>query len=414
MLFSSRRTLTFPSAVLPLLGSCLGALLLSGCFLGDAADGLACELDADCGLGVSCASDPEASGAKCCGGSCLVSGSTNGPGSTTATMGSESSSSSESGQTTAVDLCGNGVFDEGEICDATAPDGPDCGPTCTLCGNDFLDDGEGCDENDNPNCENCGYKSDCGNGAVGSGEVCDVWGLPEGQMCNRDCTELVLFDWPAQEVASSFCGEGVECVLWTQASASAAWGSGAYFNVGENWPGSSSWPEAILRSDPIAFPALRAGDVVNIAVSHSYDLNFEDPDPGIDRYVDYVELAVEPADGAALESADLPLGSEPIACVGTPGATIINDDCTNGVPAEDYCAAGLLRGAGQFPAEESGGSEVYEYTVPRGGWTPGDRSLRFTLRYDCGNLANGNPGSLPIDPDAWSISSVRVFVTSTG
>lgn len=405
MLLSSRRTLTLPSAALSLLGPGLGALLLCGCFLGDAADGLECELDADCGLGVECVADPAAAGAKCCGGSCLAAGTRTGPGSTSTATESESSASTEGSSTTMVEPCGNDVWDadQGEICDATAPDGPACGRNCTLCGNNEVDEGETCDNSDNKNCdENCNYTELCGNGSVELGEVCDVWALPEGQTCD-DCTEWVAFDWSARDMAGlgGFCSPDTDCTRWRVIPGSGVLGSGEYVQVGGPWSGPPAWPEAVLRTEPMAFPALRVGDVVRVTLNHEFALNYQ-IDPAL--YVDHVELALE-SGGSEPVVRNIVLGDDLISCTAS-----IGPDCRGRAVTEDYCAGGgPLRRAGGVSAPPSP-TTSYTYQVPADGLDAGEQRLRFTVRYDCSNFENGGTTALPVADDAWKIHGVRVSI----
>lgn len=450
MFFSSRRTPTLPSATLPLLGPGLSALLLSGCFIGDAADGLECELDADCGLGVVCAADPEAAGAKCCGGSCLVAADGTGPSSTSTATGSSSSTSESE---TDGELCGNDILDEGEICDATAPDGPECGPectlcgnglvdsdqgeecdesapggspcsaTCTLCGNDFLDPGEGCDNSDNGNCgEDCFYTKDCGNGSVDAGEACDVWGLPEGQTCNETCTEWLAFDWTAGDLGE-FCDEadGAECNRWERASDNAAWGSGVYFHNPDLWPDplldpileSPPFPEAVLRTRAIPLPALSAGDRVRVTLDHAISLNFQDNErDGNDNvYVDHVELSLEPVGDDDAIVRNIPFGSQTISCLGSIGTTLQCADGEAGSYCPDQTQEEFVGAAGELA--ELGVPQTYSYLVPEGGVPAGEHRIRFKVRYDCTNFANGGSNPRP-DPDAWTVQSVAVRVETSG
>ena len=89
-------------------------------------------------------------------------------------------------------LCGNGVIDPNEECDADA-DSPACDGDCTfiMCGDSHvnMESGEGCDTGEgNPNTPECNgrlcTKSDCGDSYYNpiSGEACDTGG--DSQACN--------------------------------------------------------------------------------------------------------------------------------------------------------------------------------------------------------------------------------------
>jgi len=110
-------------------------------------------------------------------------------------------------------LCGNGVVDVGEYCDAAdincnadctacaagrvarPRDNSDTG-VCTLCGNGIVDPGEVCDSTDfncNDSCSACvqyhspnsaGLCTRCGNGLLDKGEECDSFRLG----CQPDCS----------------------------------------------------------------------------------------------------------------------------------------------------------------------------------------------------------------------------------
>lgn len=75
--------------------------------------------------------------------------------------------------------CGNGVIDEGEICDdGNVESGDACSWNCLApanCGNEVEDPGEVCDPTVNPKCSfDCSALQDCGNGILDPGEECEV------------------------------------------------------------------------------------------------------------------------------------------------------------------------------------------------------------------------------------------------
>lgn len=339
----------------------------------------------------------------------MVVGNTTAPGSSSSTTGTDASTTEDDTSTTTVDgPCGNGVIDEGEECDATAPGGSPCSPICTLCGNGELDDGEQCDNPDNANCVGCSYESLCGNGTIDDAEVCDVWGLPPGQACSEECDAWTAVDWDARDksAAVEFCPEGVECPQWVQNESTKVWGSGEYLRNAEPWNEISQWPEAVLRGRAIELPQLAPGDRITVFLEHSYALNYEFIN-SMSRYVDYAELHLEPISGGG-EALDVPLGNEAIACDDAKGSNVIDSTCTS-FDSGEYCAAPLLRAAGVL----KNGSSNHAYVVPKEGLDAGDRRLRFTLRYDCFNFTNSGDTPLPED-DAWKISSVRVVVSKQG
>lgn len=138
------------------------------CFEGDAAHGLPCTQDLDCGLGDRCIEG-------FCGGP--MGGSTSGTGG--------SSDGTSEGTTDIPASCGNGVVDAGEQCEPAVPGTPDaaCDIDCTLpvCGDGLTN----------------GYAL---NTAVGDGvsvEQCDegeAGQVQDAATCDADCTEVVCGD----------------------------------------------------------------------------------------------------------------------------------------------------------------------------------------------------------------------------
>lgn len=115
----------------------------TSCFNGDAALGLPCESDDDCGLSYQCE-------AGFCGGAPATSGST---GPDESSSGSDSTSTSDSdgdetvgdgtedgGSSSGTVPCGNGRIDDGEDCDGSGRDTVDCDADCTFaeCGDGYV------------------------------------------------------------------------------------------------------------------------------------------------------------------------------------------------------------------------------------------------------------------------------------
>jgi len=122
--------------------------------------------------------------------------------------------------------CGNGVIDNGEMCETDDHCGP--GKSCTIgcecvdsCGNGLLEPGEECEKNSDCNggsvCSNCACVSSCGNGVIDAGEVCEVDSdCAPGQeclgcQCHDSCGNGVLDAGEACE-ADSDCATGENCV----------------------------------------------------------------------------------------------------------------------------------------------------------------------------------------------------------
>ena len=131
--------------------------------------------------------------------------------------------------------CGNGIVDAGEACDDGNTDGGDgCSADCNsteICGNAIIDweAGEECDPPDPANdCSPQCKSMYCGNGVIDQGEVCDDGNWVGGDGCSSDCTSLEqcgngIVDWSAGEECdppdpaancspqckSMYCGNGV-------------------------------------------------------------------------------------------------------------------------------------------------------------------------------------------------------------
>ena len=117
---------------------------------------------------------------------------------------STSMSATDSGTATtaAAPVCGNGVLEPGEGCDAGAGNavGAPCKPDCvpSSCGDGVLGPGEACDDGndrDDDACNNLCF-SNCGDGIVNAGEACDDGNPIEDDDCTTRC-------------APPTCGDGI-------------------------------------------------------------------------------------------------------------------------------------------------------------------------------------------------------------
>lgn len=373
------------------LGVALGSLTLGGCFVGTAANGLACRTDDDCGIGVACEEDP-GTALLCCGGSCSAvagsSSSTGNPTTTTSTSSSSStsaeSSSSDASSSTSGDACGNGVVEPelGEECEAI--DGP-CSDDCLLCGNGGLDDGELCDP-----------------------------GMTEtpGVSCSEDCLQLTLFSWDSEDPAPkaeeafefpSFDLLTGESLQWERSTADVApVASGLYFDPSAADPElvlDDGWPESRLLSRTLAFPELQEGDEVMIAIDHAYALNFDE-----ERFWDHgrVDLVRNQDEGPDTWIRLLP---EP----GAGGTVLCEDDFPapvsscfpmNELPSQPFCDLGVDEWI------VGSGSQNVVLPVPWETVSAQTLQVSFRLRYDC-----ANPDVRAPEDDAWRLFALSVVVS---
>ncbi|MEM7153124.1 MAG: DUF4215 domain-containing protein [Myxococcota bacterium] len=126
-------------------------------------------------------------------------------------------------------ICGDGVVDEAEECDAgpdNAEDGA-CRPDCTaqLCGDGVVGPGEACDDGndvDDDECNNLCGGSSCGNGVLDEGEECDDSNLDDSDECLSSCLAATCGDGfvqagveecdDADEDEADGCA--ADCVCW--------------------------------------------------------------------------------------------------------------------------------------------------------------------------------------------------------
>lgn len=397
----------------------LGRLLVAGifgfigggCFVGDAAKGLPCEQDGDCGLGVSCVEDP-AMETKCCGGSCLLSSSSGPDASSSSSSSTEPTSLSTTESSSGPSVCGDGTVDLGEECEPESGSSL-CGEDCRFrCGNGVVESGEQCDDEE-PSCGgDCQFSMSCGNEVLEDGEACDVR-LADAGTCLDDCKTWIALEWDGDEASSEFCvdesGSGLpgawECTRWTDPSVAGARGSGAYFLLGDNWMGEpGTWPEAILRTRAIDFPAVGPEDTIEVEFIHELDFNSNPDEP---EFVDYAELSLESAtEDGPLRFVSLG-GVAPLSVAISCSGLSSDVSCTSRLLSTDYCERGLVRTAGRTAGEEP----VTAIYSPSGEPMGGLHRLRFLVRYDCSNFEE--PGR-PITPDAWVLHSLKVTVKKAG
>lgn len=329
----------------------------------------------------------DASGAMCCGGECLVSQTTMGTGSTSTTtetttlgpttMSQSSSSDGSSSETT-----------RGEM----------------LCGNGQVDPGEDCDD-DNPNCVDCSFAQSCGNGVIDpeDDELCDPWMPGDGESCDETCRVWTAFAWDEDSANEDTERDFPVLPCPLRDATCIDWGSDLMGprRSGDYFPSSmpttvTGWPEALLLSRPISFPALTETDTVTINVRHGYDFNFDDP-----TYADHAIIALVPEgqlDNVSAWVRVLPMpastDAESIACGGPA------ENCL-GVETPPFCDQGI--GEEAFAGVRDMGPSTRDIAGDL--LSEGTFQLAFRVRYDCQNF-QGSPDA----DDAWRIQSARVVV----
>jgi len=355
----------------------------AACFVGDAADGLPCEVDADCGLGVACELEPGATD-RCCGGPCSVA-----PGTTSSTSVG-SSETTEAGSTSGSDTGSTGSSSESSTTSS-------CGPPmvesetgeCTLCGNGVLDPTELCDPE----------LSDPGTSCV-------------------ECSELTLLGWDETQPGDgdfdplTFAFGGAVGLAW-QHRPGGPWRSGPYFGTapaeGMGLDAADGWPRSWLLSRSFSVPELNPEtDQVRVMLSHGYDLSVDDLDNAFDHArVDLVEPSRSPAEVPPSIAGGIPVPlasqSEVVLNCGVDGQASPDGGCFPTDEPEPFCEAGLredwARGSSDGPTLETvllDAADVAGRVL----------QLSFQLRYDCRNFTEGKGAAA----NAWRLNAVSVVV----
>jgi hypothetical protein len=192
-----------PCTALLALSTVLG--VIAGCWSGAGSQGLPCENNVHCGLGLECVNGfcgGEPSDALC------------GNGWVDPDEDCDEGELNADNGTCRLDCtpetCGDGVQGPNEACDAGElnDDQAACKTNCTLasCGDGEVGPGEQCDGGDN--CSPACTLESCGNGTVDVGEDCDDAG--ESATCDDDCTPVDCGDENLNEAAGEACDDGNE------------------------------------------------------------------------------------------------------------------------------------------------------------------------------------------------------------
>ncbi len=391
----------------------LGAVVV-GCFVGDAANGLPCDQDDDCGLGIACEMDEDAN-LMCCGGSCdagfgVTSSTTTASTEPSATMSTTDMSTTTTTSTTTM---------------------AESSTTSGLCGNGDLDEGEECDNPANPNCMDCAYISDCGNGVRDPGEICDVWG-DDADWCPPGCTELVLLEWSSDDPISRtppFCDDDAECDRWitTRENVGDPIVSGLYYEQpsgGFDAALMGAWPEATLRSSPFDIRPLEPHQRVSVTFAQKFAFNdsleelgadhgvvvFEPEGGRPEQWVRVAPRAVNPGSFAGL--IDCSPDSGLLTCLyEDPTGLMGPNRCDNPDPDGEGYQVGYVLGDEDALLNQDASPTMTEASFQSDSPLSGTSGrLLFRLLYDCGNSESGVVGA---NDNAWQLFDVKVAIVAT-
>ncbi len=197
-------------ALVMLAAGALAGWIPVACFNGADAQGLPCEIDAQCGIGQACIEGVcgGRQGDPACGDFVVDDDEE-------CDLGSENSPTGDCTPSCMLPACGDGFLQVGEECDDgdTVP-GDGCSPACLFesCGDGVMDAGEECDQgsanNDEGDCTTLCTLATCGDGWVHMGvEPCDPGEEPSAS-CDVDCTVPMCGDGLHNPAAGEACDPG--------------------------------------------------------------------------------------------------------------------------------------------------------------------------------------------------------------
>jgi hypothetical protein len=364
--------------------------LITGCWSGAGSQGLPCESNMHCGLGLECVNGfcgGEPSDALC-GNGWLDPGED-------CDEGEQNTDNGACRLDCTPETCGDGVLGPTEACDAGEQndDQGACKTDCTLasCGDGQVAPGEQCDGGDNCSPE-CTLES-CGNGSVDPDEDCDAGA--ESADCDDDCSTVECGDGNLNEAAGESCDDGngdadYECMpnctvplLWDDMEAGTppvSWTHEKISGVSEvtdAWIVSGRNPEnAGGRSWDSGLPADGYGDTR--LISPTLDLGPLDPLGGesIQLSFDHAHTftdcgSQEPYEGAVVE----------LSVDDGPFQIITSADGYPGVVGDELCTDNPLDGLQAFTLDNFYTGEAFDLSAYAGS------SIRigFRVGWDCLN-----------------------------
>jgi hypothetical protein len=275
--------------------------------------------------------------------------------------------------------CGDGQVGPGEQCDG----GDDCSPECTLesCGNGTLDSGEVCDEGgESFDCDDDCTLAECGDGNLNetSGEACDDGNLIDDHECMANCREPVL--WDDMEALTP-------AVAWTHEKVSGAPEVSDQWIVNARNPeneGGRAWDSGLPASGfgdtRLVSPTLDLGPLVGETIQLRFD--------HARTFTDCMDQ--DPYEGAVVE----------LSVDGGPFEIITPDDGYSGPVGDGLCTENPLDGQQAFTLDSFYTTETVDLSAHAGS----SIKLGFRVGWDCGNC--------PIDQTerGWFIDNIVVAI----
>lgn len=398
------RSISFVSLTLAI----LVIIALPSCWSGAGSQGLPCENNVHCGLGLECLNGfcgGEPSDALC-GNGWLDPGED-------CDEGEQNADNGTCRLDCTPETCGDGVQGPSEACDDGELNGDQaaCKTNCTLasCGDDQVGPGEECDGGDN--CSPACTLESCGNGTVDSGEDCDAGG--ESADCDDDCTEVQCGDGNSNEAANESCDDGnqdddytcmANCtvpLLWDDMEVGTPEVDWMHEKVSgepevtDQWMVNADNPKGTGRSWDSGLPPDGFGDTRLISppldlgslVGEIIELRFDHAR----TFTDCGDQ--DPYEGAVVE----------VSVDGGPFQIVTPDDGYTGPVGDGLCTNNPLDGQQAFTLDSAYTTD----TVDLSAYVGSSIQIGFRVGWDCGNCPDDQTGR------GWYIDNVVVSIPPT-
>jgi hypothetical protein len=386
---------------------CFTTLLAAivGCWSGAGSQGLPCDNNVQCGLGLECMNGfcgGEPSDALC-GNGWLDPGEE-------CDEGEENADNGTCRLDCMPETCGDGVQGPNEACDDGEQNNDQgaCKTDCTpaSCGDGLVGPGEQCDGGDS--CSPMCTIENCGNGTVDEGEDCDDGS--ESADCDDDCTAVQCGDGNLNETADEDCDDGndeddYECMqnctvplLWDDMEArtpAVDWTHekvSGELEVTDQWMVNSRNPKDGGRSWDSGFPPDAFGDTRLISpvldlgplAGETIQLRFDHAR----KFTDCGDQ--DPYEGAVVE----------VAVDGGTFEVIIPDDGYSGPVGDGLCTSNPLDMQQAFTLDSFYTTDTFDLSMFAGS----SIQIGFRVGWDCGNCPD------PQDGRGWFIDNVVVSI----